>query len=239
MEEKFNTSFIPKKSLEADVKDTSKDKYAKHGQVHGPGFLVSMLVFVLSIVASLGLFGYLKIVEKSAEEKITKLEEQKNKFNEEQIKVLLRADTRIKSVKNILNNHVAFSELLRHLEKITLKDVQYTNLVYSGNIGETPIVSVTGKTRSYQDVALQTTEYRNSTNMLTPTVKALERNKETKAVEFEVGAILDPRITLFSSALKNHDDTATEENLNNINLSDESTTTEVLIETTSSTSENS
>lgn len=201
MEEKFNTSFIPKKSLEADVDDTSKEKYAGGSTPHGPGFFLSLLILILSVVSCIGLFGYLKVVEKSADEKIAKLEDQKNKFNEEEIDVLLRADARIQNVKGILNKHVAFSALLSHLEKITLKSVQYTSLIYTGGIDETPIVSISGKTGSYQDVALQTTEYRKSPSIFTPTVKALERNKETEAVEFEVGAILDPSLMLFSSAL--------------------------------------
>jgi Fimbrial assembly protein (PilN) len=205
MEPKFNTSFIPKKSLQADVSNTSSnERFVGRRSVQGPGFYLSVLVFVIVLILSAGVFGYTKIVENSIEQMIKSLEEQKSSFSIESIDTLLKADTHLANVETLLNRHVAVSEVFDLFEKITLKRVQYTEMEYEGQPSENPVIFISGLSKSFQEVALQMEQYRTSPVLRSPVVKELERDEETDTVSFEVEVTADQRLVSFSDALKSN-----------------------------------
>jgi hypothetical protein len=199
MEPKFNTSFIPKKSLQ-DVGGNTGGRYVGRRDVYGPGFYLSLLVFLVAVVATVGLFAYSKIIEKSIEEKITLLEAKKAVFSSEDIVALIRADTQIKNAHRLVLEHVTLSELFNHLEKITLKRVQYTGLEYAGFPNEVGLVTLSGNAKNFQDVALQTEQYRTDTNMRNPIVRELERDKE-EDVSFSIDVLTNIEFLSFASML--------------------------------------
>jgi len=204
MEPKFNTSFIPKKSLQADVSATvgGKNRFVRRHDVHGPGYYLMFMVFLTSVVVSLGVFGYTKIVESNIQEKIARLERQKEAFDEETVAMLARADTHITNAKKILREHTAVSELFTLLETITLVRVQYTELEYTGQPSETSLVTISGLSKNFQDVALQTEQYRLHPSLHKPVVRDLER-LEDNSVSFSIDVTADTGLVSFSSALKN------------------------------------
>lgn len=202
MEPKFNTTFIPKKSLQADVGGSvSGGKFVGRREVKGPGFYLGLMVFLVSIIASLGVFGYTKIVENSIAEKIVKLEQQKNAFDEETVALLTRADSHISNAKKILMSHIAATQLFALLETITLTRVQYTELEYEALPGENALVTLSGISKNFQDVALQVEQYRIHEMMFDPIVQELKR-LENKMISFTVDVASAQRLTSFSSALQ-------------------------------------
>lgn len=200
MEPKFNTSFIPKKSLQ-DVGGNTNGRYVGRRDVYGPGFFLSLLLFLVAVVATVGLFAYSKITEKSIEEKITLLEGKKAVFNSEDIVALIRADAQIKNAHKLVLEHVTLSELFNHLEKITLKRVQYTELQYEGLPNETGLVTLTGTAKNFQDVALQTEQYRTDDSLRNPIVQELER-AEKEDVNFSIDVLTNIELLSFASMLK-------------------------------------
>jgi hypothetical protein len=207
MEPKFNTSFIPKKSLQADVVGASSgDKFIGRRTIHGPGYFLAMLIFLVSVIASIGLFGYTKIVENSIQEKIERLKEQKVSFDVKSVDLLIRADKHITNANKLLMQHVAVSELFTLLETLTLKRVQYTSLKYDGFPGESAVVVIDGTTQTFQNVALQTEQYRGDVNLTNPVVRELER-LDNGSVSFSLDISIDQRLVMFSSFLKNASNT--------------------------------
>ncbi len=205
MEPKFNTSFIPKKSLQADVSGSKgTSKYTHRRTIYGPGFFLMLLIFTITVVVALGVFGYTKILIRDIEGKIAKMEEQKNSFDLNSVNMLTEFDTKIRSAKKILASHVAVSGLFDLLENITLKKVQYTELVYNGFPNEVPTITVTGVSDGFQNIALQTEQYRKDTSLLNPVVNDLEK-KENMTIDFSVDMEADRRLTSFSSFLNRPD----------------------------------
>ncbi len=202
MEPKFNTSFIPKKSLQADVTGSKSSKYVGRRTVHGPGFYLMLLIFTITSIVSIGIFGYTKIVIRDIEGKINKMEEQKAAFDIDSVNMLTQFDLRVRSAKKLLMSHIAVSELFELLENITLKKVQYTELSYSGMPNETPSITISGDSNNFQNVALQTAEYRKNQSLLEPVVNSLEK-KDTGYIHFSVDMTADERLTSFSSSLEN------------------------------------
>jgi hypothetical protein len=205
MEPKFNTSFIPKKSLQADTNTSSENKYVARRTVHGPGFYSMLLLFIISVTACVGVFAYTVIVDRSIEEKKNVLEEKKKAFKISIIDDLIETDARLSSANNLLANHIAISQIFNTLEDITLKRIQYTDFVYTGARAQTPaVLEVTGISDSFQDVALQTWAYRTNEYLHDPVVKELKRKSTNNidTVDFILEAGVDTSLTSFSLAIK-------------------------------------
>ncbi len=208
MEPKFNTSFIPKKSLKADVVGgyAGENSYVKRRTVRGPGFFLVLLIFIATVSASIGMFVLIKSVESNIQTKTKTLNSQKDLFNKDDIDMLVETQTHLNSAEKILENHVAVTQLFDLLEDITLKNVQYTELEYEDKEGKN-IVTITGVANGFREVALQTSEYRTKSKLnnglRNPILKEIERNHEDKSVNFTVEVLVDKILVSFSDAIKN------------------------------------
>lgn len=202
MEQKFNTSFIPKQSLQADTDaSASKDRYVSRRTVNGPGFYLTLFILLMSIVVSFGIFGFTIVVEKGIDERIKNLEDTKALFSEANIEMLLRAESHINNAKSTLMGHIAVSGLFEELEDVTLKRVQYMEFLYAGLPGAMSNFTVSGFSENFQDMALQTTQYRVSEFLDDPIVRELERT-EVGPVFFSVDVSAFPELTAFSSVIE-------------------------------------
>ena len=204
MEQKFNTSFIPKKSLQADTSSTAaRDKYVKRRTSYGPGFFLSLLVFIAVVVTSLGIFMYTTIVDKRIEDYKDTLADIENNFDVFVIDDLIRTDNRITYAKSLLMNHVVLSELFKKLENVTSQKIQYTEFLYAGATEEqvNPVMTLSGTSREYKDVAQQTTAYRDDLYLNNPIMLELGRDHSTDAITFALEVVLDKNLTSFSTAL--------------------------------------
>jgi len=163
MEPKFNTSFIPKKSLQEDVVGGKPGHYTHRAHsAYGPGYILTLIVFVLTIMASLGVFGYTRIKASSLEELRAKLTKEKDSFQPAIVRRLKELDSRMVVAKELVERHVALSPLFEVLEKSTLRDVQYTKLLYKGipdTNGWKPDLTLDGRASGYAAVAQQTNAY--------------------------------------------------------------------------------
>jgi hypothetical protein len=205
MEPKFNTSFIPKKSLQANVTGAPKTgggkDYVKRRSTHGPGFFLMLLIFILTIVSAGGIFGYTKITERNIDGLISRLQEAQNNFDPAAVDALTREGLRIKNAQRLLSSHVTLSELFDLLEAQTLKQVRYDTLTYSGLLGAIPTVQISGESTSFANVALQVEQYRISPSLNNPVVNELKRLVDGTAT-FGVGMQLNPRLILFPTVLE-------------------------------------
>jgi hypothetical protein len=202
MDHKYNTSFIPKKFLTEDVQAGSASKYIKHRNVVGPGYFIAVLLFIASIGASVALFAYTRILEKSSEEKILSIEKQLEEINEEDLVEFYELERKMKSAQIILDNHVAFSEVLHKLEEKTLRDVQYTTLTFQAVDPASPaILSLLGVARTFPDVALQTQEYLQDGQFVSPTLTTLSKT-EDELVSFSVNSEINRDLTSYDIATR-------------------------------------
>lgn len=74
MEPKFNTSFIPKKSMQSPSGGTAVKTYVARRTTRGPFFYMAFLLFFISLLASVGLFAYTKLVASNIDDKIAQIE---------------------------------------------------------------------------------------------------------------------------------------------------------------------
>lgn len=134
-------------------------------KVHGPVNLFSLFAIIVFVV-SIGLTGGAFFLNKAETAKVNSKTNELTSRNTElkadgTIPNLLRLDDRIQSAKEILNKHIALSQILDVLESITSQNVQYLtmDMMFKGDI---PTISINGKARTLNSVAFQSDIYRKS-----------------------------------------------------------------------------
>ena len=179
MEQKFDTSFIPKQSLQTDIAGGSKS-YVRRRSVMGPGYFLTLFIFIMTCLVAGGLFFYTRIVINEIESNYAELNRMNSEFDAALIEDFLRKDARLRHARSILQRHVAVSSMFEVLEDITLRNVAYEKLHYrlidqAGNIE----VNFTGVTRGrFEPVALQMDQFLDNPYFRAPTVTSLELGEQ-------------------------------------------------------------
>src|SRR3989344_339852 len=152
MDHNVQGSFIPKAAL----------TQAARGGGMGLFFLLSLLVFVMSLVAAGAAFAYTQYLDRTILQKDKELTEAEGAFSAGTIQELLRLDTRMIQTKNLLDSHVSLSEVFDFLSKITLQRVQYNAFDLQVQQGGAASMLLSGVAESLPSVALQADQYSES-----------------------------------------------------------------------------
>lgn len=150
METKFQTSFIPKKSLSAPV--------VAH---HGASVSIFMILSVIMFLGSIGYAGFsywwnIHLVEeqKSLEEG---LKNRRNRFNPTVIENLKNANTKIDLAKDLLKKHLAVEAVFDIIAKLTIESVRFNSLDLSvpQNLKDGIKITMRGVANDFKSIAFQ------------------------------------------------------------------------------------
>ncbi len=189
-------SFIPKQSLTA----------ASRGSGVGIFFLLSLLIFVMSLISAGAVFGYQYILNGTIADKDNSLRKAEGAFDAGTIQDLLRLDNRLTQARGLLQKHVAPSAILYFLSTITLERVQLNsfNMTLDNTGGAS--MSITGIADSFSSVALQSDQF-GSTKVLKDVIVSGVSVNDTGKVSFAVNATVDPSLILYSNNLQSQTQT--------------------------------
>jgi hypothetical protein len=147
MPDNIPASFIPKKSTTIR-RTTSSARISLF-------FSVSVIIFVIALASSIGVFLYGGITKRNIESKAASLERAKEAFEISLIEELSRLDDRIESSGQILGGHVVLTTLFNALGDATLKSVKFDTFdLYPDENGEVKII-LSGVARDYASIVLQ------------------------------------------------------------------------------------
>lgn len=148
MDQEFQTSFIPKKTV------IESPKRIKSGG--GAINLIAFIVFLASLIAAGGAYFYRESVKTDIEEFKRSLAVAKNQFEPSLITELQILDKRLNAATTILDKHIAVSPIFVLLEEVTLPTVRYSDFSYEVDT-TTNLVNVTmkGEAKGYNFIALQ------------------------------------------------------------------------------------
>jgi hypothetical protein len=149
MEQDFQTSFIPKKTV--------VEERASAPRSYGLFAIIAVIVFLTMVVSVGGLYLFKGITEKNIVKMENDLNLAKNRFEPSKIVQLQVYDKRLRSATDILSRHVAISPIFKALQDITMKTVRYTKFNYSLGAEQNPKVEVkmSGEGIGYKAIALQ------------------------------------------------------------------------------------
>lgn len=150
MDKEFKTTFIPKKNL-AGAKKPESSRAKAQKSILG---LISLLLFITSIVSVAGVFLYKIRIASLLNSRIESINRAEKAFEPEKILALKKLDLRLQAGTELLNNHIAISDFLKSLAESTLPDVSFADFSF-GYSPDGSEVSMSGEARGYLQIAQQ------------------------------------------------------------------------------------
>jgi hypothetical protein len=197
---KFNTSFIPKKQVA-----TPKSSPIKKS---GPNLfsMIGLFIFLGSILALAGVYGWKIQTENAIDNQISELEKARSEFDEQTIKEATRLNERIIAVEDLLENHLAPSNMFKILEDVTLETVRYNSLTYT--TGEDGEIKITGSgfavapntdQSGFESVVLQSDEFGATGDFRDVLFSEVQTTQDGTSVTFTLDAALEQELVLFKN----------------------------------------
>ena len=151
MEQEFRTTFIPKKPIVQATVSSSIPTSKPVGIV----FVVSLLIFIISLAIGGGVYAYKKYLEQQVDELAVSLEKVQKNLDPNAIKEFSVMDKRLRNSEILLNQHEVVFPVFNVLGATTLPTVRYTKLdVAFSETGDLD-VALSGESDGYRSIALQ------------------------------------------------------------------------------------
>ncbi len=192
MDPQVQASFIPKKSLEM----TS----TRGGHFGGLVFLISLLIFVASLVAAGASFAYTQYLNNAIASKSKSLALAEGAYDPGTIQDLVRLDDRLSQAKILLGAHVAASGIFAFLSSQTLTNVAFNTFDYTLGDDGSAKISMAGSADSFSTVALQSDQF-GGNKLLKDVVFSGITADATGRISFNVSATVDSSVLSYSSTL--------------------------------------
>ena len=180
MDPKLQTSFIPKKTL-GETKRVSTPI----------GFftLIGWVVFFITIGMLGAVYLWSFLLNRAIAQDQTSLAS-KN-IDLDTANNLIKMNDRLLNVSDLLQKHLAVSNLFEALASSTLQSVQFVSLIYTVVDAHTVTINLTGKAPNFAAVALQSDTFAQQSFLKNVTFSDLALNPDN-SVNFKVDASVDP-----------------------------------------------
>lgn len=175
------TSFIPKTRLTGPT-------YRSKGV--GLGFLISVLIFLISLGLLGGAYLYKQALKKEIDEKTASLEIARQSLEPGLIDELSQLTFSVNAAKILVSQHNAVSEIFKIISDSTLKDVRFSDFNLK-IIEKNPVVEMRGEANSYTNAAIQAKLFEQSDAVSRVTFSNFNL-KEGGRVDFSVEITLSP-----------------------------------------------
>ncbi len=197
MDPKFQTSFIPKGPTISSGAVAMTERNKGRGLF---GFLAT-LIFILAIVAGLGVFGYNLYLSSQISKMGDDLASARTSLDPETIKEISRLNSRITSTQTLLSQHTVLSPFFDFLETITLKSLRWTNFKFA-TTKDGLTLRMEGQARGYSALALQADALNKTKYIKSPLFSDLTLDDKGN-VTFSFSATIDPSILSYKKSLEN------------------------------------
>lgn len=197
MDPKFQSSFIPKGP--AATAPISASRGRKTSNMTFLGF-IGLVVFIISLAAAAGVFGYTYYLKYRIDSLTSDLETARQALQYDAIEEIIRLDGRIVSARTLIGNHVIISPVFEFLETSTVKNVRFTDLLYSSGEGGL-VLTLVGEARGYGALALQADIFGQSEYLKDVSFSDISLNEQGD-VAFKVTASIDPRTVSYSEEIR-------------------------------------
>jgi len=195
MEQNFQTSFIPKKPM--------IQERATAPRPVGVLMIASMLILFTTILSSLGLYFYDRVLKNSIVKMQNDLNLAKNRFEPSKITELQVLDKRLRAGAEILSKHITVYPIFKVLQDITMQTVRYNKFSYElDSSSQNPMVKVSmqGIAVGYRSIALQSDLFSKNKNLTDPVFSNLALN-DSGNVLFDLNFSVDPSLVNYRQAL--------------------------------------
>ena len=167
METKFQTSFIPKTTL---------DPIANNGAHKPLGFFsfIASIIFFITVLVAGGAFGWDKYLKSSKVKTQSSLQRNIKSFEPQTLDEYVRLNNRIDSAKILLSKHVAVSYIFDFLQEQTIQSVKFNDFKYEVGLDGVASLTMNGQAKSYNAVAYQAEVFGKERALKTPLFSNLD-----------------------------------------------------------------
>ena len=149
----------------------------------------------------MGVFLYENYLTGSIEESKIMLEKEKENFDMETIRQLIKLDNRLRVAEMLLGGHIDMTGLFDAIEESTLQAVQFVDFEFKIT-NEGIELAMDGITRDYSTVALQADKIGKNPFIKNIIFSDLDVNNEGKVI-FSLTANVDPDLISFKKRVQN------------------------------------
>ncbi|MBI2096491.1 MAG: hypothetical protein HYT43_02570 [Candidatus Taylorbacteria bacterium] len=193
MDPKFQSSFIPKQSFKIP-------EVARPHRLFKVFPALATALFVLALLASVGVFIYARVLEREIAAVGAELSEAKKKINTSVLAELKSLDHRLRAAKAVLERHQTVAPIFAFLEENTLKSVRFTSFNFAADKDKVTI-NLLGQTGSFTSVALQADRFASETFLETPEFGGFSVSEKGE-VSFSVNASVGKQSLLYRRAFE-------------------------------------
>lgn len=151
MEQEFRTTFIPKKPIVQAAVSSSGPTSKPVGIV----FVVSLLIFIISLAIGGGVYAYKTYLEKDVDDLSVSLAKVQKNLDPNAIKEFSIMDKRLRNSEVLLNQHEVVFPVFKVLGSTTLPTVRYTKMDVSFGESSDLNIVLSGESDGYRSIALQ------------------------------------------------------------------------------------
>lgn len=189
MAQGFQSSFIPKGVPGEEGVSVKKKETSIVG-------MISLSIFVITILGSAGLFVYKGILARGVEDLRSQLAEAGKAIDDEKIKEMSSFSRKLGLIQSIVDRHQVISGFMSSLASSTVTAVSFTEFSY-GTQTDNLVVTMQGNADKYSTVALQENVF--SKNQYWNSVSFSDLNLDGKGkVSFKVSVSVDPKIVTYA-----------------------------------------
>ena len=192
MEPKFQSSFIPKGPISSTIPSAPMGRKTQEKSLFS---FLAWIIFNISVVLALGMFGYKFYLKYSIDQMGVDLENARATLQSEVINELTRLDNRITSSRELILAHQSLSPLFAFLEVSTPRTVRFSDFRYSMTQQGLEL-SMVGEARGYAALALQAEIFDKSPYFKDSIFSDLRLNTKGD-VTFSFKAIVDPSLVSY------------------------------------------
>ncbi len=193
MEQNFQTSFIPKKTIVKErVISTRSVSFLS---------VISFFIFLAVLLGTGGLYFYRDSLEKNIDNTKNTLSLSQNRFEPARIAELKALDNRLIAAKDILTKHVSVTPIFEELQSVTMKTVRFTSFDYTlpGEQGGRVAIRLNGIAIGYRSVALQADIFADNEHFIDPVFSNLQLDEKGN-VAFDLDFSVDPSFVNYKQA---------------------------------------
>jgi hypothetical protein len=163
MEQKFQTSFIPKKQnapvggIMGGSIGGSQIQQRPKTHVSSLYMAIAVIIFIISIAAAGGAYFWKSYQSSANAQYKIDLADRQKQFDLNLITKLKAINTQIDSAQKLLNNHVAFSRIFDIIQKMTVSEIRFLSMDFKDSVENNGklTISMKGQGKNLSAVAFQ------------------------------------------------------------------------------------
>lgn len=190
MDEKLQTSFIPKKPL---------DSPERRNKSSASLFMIgSLFIFIVSAVLAGAVFGGKKYLSDRLAKDKEDFAKAQGQFDSITVEYLIKLSKKIDLAKNVMDKHIAVLPIFDYLQANTYKYVRFKSMDLSLSDDNIIELDMKGEAKNFDAVALQSDLFAQNKDFKNPIISDVDR-ASTGGIIFNFKTQIEPRLLLYKN----------------------------------------